>query len=149
MSVVVWDGNGLAADRQATSYDTRVQTQKVFMAHDGNVVAFTGSMGAGYELIEWYNNGRIVAEYPAIQKTDDWARLIVCSKDGCWSYEQSHIPMKVLDKYAAFGSGADFARGALAMGADAIRAVQVANQFNVYCGYGVDYFVPQDKQTLQ
>lgn len=149
MSVVVWDGKGLAADRQATSYNTRSQAQKVFKAIDGNILAFTGDMSAGLEMVEWYNNGRLLNEFPAVQKTDDWSRLIVCTQDECWFYEKSHIPMQVIDKYTAFGAGADFALGALAMGADALTAVKIANHFNVYCGYGVDYLLPEPKQTIQ
>lgn len=147
MSVVVWDGVGLAADRQATSYEMSIQTQKLFRGFDGSVLGFTGEVSQGLELVEWYNNGHIAEQYPEFQKTDDWTRLIVCKVGECFYYEKSHIPLKVYDKYAAFGSGRDFAIGSLAMGGNSVIAVSVANQFNIYCGYGVDYLEPTDNKA--
>jgi ATP-dependent protease HslVU (ClpYQ) peptidase subunit len=46
----------------------------------------------------------------------------------------------VEDPFMAWGSGRDFALGAMAMGATAREAVAVACRFNVYCGNGIDAF---------
>ena len=53
-------------------------------------------------------------------------------------FEDSPYPVVYNDKVFAEGSGRDFAYGAMAMGADAVRAVEIANQYDVHCGGGVD-----------
>ena len=40
----------------------------------------------------------------------------------------------------AIGQGSHFAYGAMAMGASAEQAVEVANKFSIYCGIGVDTY---------
>jgi hypothetical protein len=40
----------------------------------------------------------------------------------------------------AWGIGCDFALGAMAMGADAVQAVEITNKFSIHCGMGVDSY---------
>jgi len=49
-----------------------------------------------------------------------------------------------MDSYMAWGSGSDFARAAMAMGAKAEQAVRVASRFSIDCGLGVDALTPED-----
>jgi hypothetical protein len=102
------------------------------------VLAISGCESAGRQLVLWFENGANPEQWPDIQNTDDWARLIVASKRKCVIYEKTPIPMKVLDKFSAWGSGRDFALGAMAMGADARRAVKAASRFDILSGMGVE-----------
>jgi hypothetical protein len=43
-------------------------------------------------------------------------------------------------KFSAWGSGSEFAIGAMEMGATAIQAVQATSKHCVSCGFGVDFF---------
>lgn len=143
MSVVVWDGKQIAADRQGTVNEMRTQMEKVHRADDGSVLAFTGNAGYGLQLCAWYNAGARADNWPAFQGTDDWCRLIVAKPGLCVHYETQPIPMPVLDDFAAWGCGRDFAMGALAAGATAKEAVEAASRFNVHCGMGVTVMEPQ------
>lgn len=144
MSVVVWDGKTIAADRQGQCADMKFTELKMRVGEgpDGQTVcAWTGCSARGKALAEWFFKGAAAAEWPEFQKDkDDWCRLIVATPQGCIFYEHLPIPFQVHDATMAWGSGRDFAVGALAMGADARRAVEVACQHSTGCGFGVEAY---------
>lgn len=141
MSVVVWDGKTLAADRQASCGDLRMLTCKIRRLPSGEVVAWTGEVSTGMILADWYERGAKPEEWPKFQEGENWSRLIVASPGKLVTYEGGPYPVAipVLEKKAAFGSGRDFALGAMAWGADAEGAVTVASHFCASCGLGVDF----------
>lgn len=47
MSVIVWDGETLAADRQATCAGLRYTAQKIGRLEDGSLLAWTGQQDTG------------------------------------------------------------------------------------------------------
>ena len=142
MSVVAWDGKTLAADKQATNSGLRVTTTKLRRLKDHNsdtVIAWTGDQDHGETVALWYSRGAIPADWPECQKDRDaWARLIVASPSGAFFFERQPVPIKVEDKFAAWGSGRDYALGALACGKSARQAVEVACRFDSGCGMGID-----------
>jgi ATP-dependent protease HslVU (ClpYQ) peptidase subunit len=142
MSVVVWDGKTLAADRQITSAEMRVTVSKMKRLLDGTLLAWVGSQDGGLVMARWYENGEDVNAWPESQKDKkDWTRLIVVKPDGrVFFYERLGEPINVIETPIAWGSGRDFAMGALAMGADARKAVEVANSLCVSCGMGVEAY---------
>lgn len=139
MSVIAWDGKMLAADRMAVSFDLAVPVCKIERL--GNeVLAWTGTQEHGLLLLVWYRNGAKPAEWPAFQRTDDWTRLVIASANGVRFYEREPIPQTVSSKRAAWGSGRDFALGAMEMGATAYQAIITASSFSINCGCGVDAY---------
>lgn len=142
MSVIAWDGKSLAADRQCTTADLRALVSKIRRLSDGTVLAWTGKHEMGLALARWYEEGADRAKWPKFQEDkEDWCRLIVATNSGrVIFYEQLPEPQEVLDTFMAWGSGRDFAIGAMGMGADARTAVEIASRFSVGCGYGVDVF---------
>jgi len=140
MSVVVWDGKTLAADRQATLNNTKCQTRKITRLPSGDLLAWVGNSESGLALLKWYLSGADPETWPEVQKGDDWSRLIVVHKGKVWEYEQTPVKIPLHQKFGAWGSGSDLAIGALAMGADAVQAVKIASKFNIYCGLGVDHY---------
>jgi ATP-dependent protease HslVU (ClpYQ) peptidase subunit len=140
MSVVVWDGYTLAADKQGTVGDLRLKTTKVVRLDTGEILAWVGPQEHGLALANWYANGCKVDEWPSTQSGEDWGKLIVVLKGRAYEYEQLPIRQSVQSIPAAWGSGRDFALGALAMGADAVGAVKVASKYSTSCGMGVDSF---------
>lgn len=140
MSVIAWDGKTLAADRQGTNNGMRTTSTKIKKLSCGAIVAWTGEAECGLELAQWWENGADPGKWPAYQSTDDWTRLIVAHKGRVVIFEKRPVPQVVEDPFDAWGSGRDFAIGALAMGADARAAVRVAIQFATGCGMGVDSF---------
>lgn len=142
MSVVVWDGKTLAADRQGVCCDMAYTESKMAVQMNDSwkvVCAWTGVACYGRELAKWYFDGADKDHWPDFQNDkDDWCRLIVADANGCRTYEMRPYATVVHDPFMAWGSGRDFAMGALAMGADARLAVEIASRFSATCGRGVE-----------
>src|SRR4051812_31749209 len=105
MSIIAWDGETLAADRQATMAEMRRPVRKIWRLKNGELVGITGNEGGGRELAKWYEDGADPAKYPPMQATPEWVRLTVISTDGVRDYEQRPVPLITLDKFMAWGSG--------------------------------------------
>lgn len=146
MSVVVWDGKTLAADKQGTCGDLMKKTTKIKRAESGDLLAWVGTSEYGLVLAQWYENGCKPEDWPEFQKSDEWSRLIVVHKGKAYEYETTPTRQPVETVPMAWGSGSDFALGALAMGADAAEAVRVASKYSVSCGFGVDAFRVLEKK---
>ena len=143
MSVVAWDGMHLAADMQASGQGVKFCTPKMRRSADGIVYAWTGPFASSQPMVEWHARGARSDEYPEQQKSDDrWCRLIVAIPGlGIKSYEQTPAPLEQPTPWA-WGSGMEFALGAMAMGASAKEAVVVACRFSTDCGLGVSVCRP-------
>lgn len=142
MSIAAWDGRTLAVDKMAVNGDHVFMTTKARRLADGTVVAWTGCESAGRGMAKWFENGADPEKYPKEQRDDNlWSRLIVVRPDRTVIYYESLAePLTVEDDFFAWGSGRDFALGAMAMGADARRAVEIASQLCATCGMGIDVF---------
>lgn len=139
----MWDGKTLAADRQGTNNGYACQLVKIRLTRIGEVVAWTGDPALGQRMADWYERGKRQRDWPPRQNTNDWARLIVAHLDcRCEYFEQEPCGIPVVDGYTAWGNGRDYALGALAMGADARRAVEITNLLCTDCGFGVDAYSP-------
>ena len=142
MTVIVWDGKTLAADRRAQSGGTIRTVCKISKwPDDTEVVAATGNLDQCLALMAWYQVDHAdAAKWPTWQNKDDPCLLVVMDTyDGKVFYYEA-LPEKIfiLDKFMAWGSGRDIALGAMAMGADARKAVEIASQFDCNCGNGCD-----------
>jgi len=141
MSVVAWDGSVVAADKRACLAGAAMTVTKIWRQPDGIVFATTGDLSFGLAAIQWWKDGADPKAWPPFQTTDDWARVLIFEPgQRPYCYERQPVRQVVEDPFMAWGSGREFALGALAMGADARRAVEVACQFNVDCGNGIDAF---------
>lgn len=146
MSIIVWNGSTIAADRQGTCADMKVTLRKIRVLKSGVVLAWTGAQEQGIALVGWYEAGADRDKWPAFQKGENWTQLIVADANGADLYEREPEPQMVHDEFMAWGSGRDFAMGALAMGADAKTAVEIASRFNVNCGLGCDVITLHDPE---
>lgn len=140
MSVVVWDGRTLAADKQSTTDGLKRKTTKIYKIN-GDLVGFTGAWDLAQTIKQWYANGAKPDEWPDFQANDDkWVGILAITSSGkVHKYERSPYPMDYTKAGAmCIGSGRDYAYGALAMGADARQAVLIAIKYDAGCGMGVD-----------
>jgi ATP-dependent protease HslVU (ClpYQ) peptidase subunit len=142
MSVIVWDGKTLAADCQVSYGATACKVSKIRRLKDGTIIASCGKECSGELMAQWYEQGADLSKYPVCQTDeDDWSRLIVVLPNGqVFCYEKYPVAVPVRQFPMAWGSGQDFALGALAMGADARKAVEIASQFSTDCGLGIEAF---------
>src|SRR5574340_819361 len=141
MSVVAWDGQTVAADKQGTIGDSIIITgTKMRRAKNGNVLAITGTLDLGTIFMDWYDDGENPEEWPLdLQKDENYASdLLLFTPEGAYSFGRLGYKMKVEDKFMAWGCGSSFALGAMAAGAKAADAVQIASTYNPFCGNGID-----------
>ncbi len=137
MSIIAWDGKILAADRQGVNHDLAVEAKKITNI-DNAIAAWTGDLAAGPILIDWYTSGAKQEDWPDFQKSEDWSRLIIATKNMVTVYERIPYPIEIKEKFMAWGSGRDYAIGAMAAGASAADAVLIANKYCITCGLGFD-----------
>mgnify|MGYP005614956251 FL=1 len=141
MSVIVWDGKTLAADRRISSASGVSTTTKVFRRVDGSaLVGWVGDAGAANELLAWLYAGADPEKFPPKQREDSAAKLIVITgPTGIRLYEGTPYPVLIeVDKFAE-GSGAQYALAAMECGKTAVEAVEIASKLDPSCGNGITF----------
>lgn len=138
MTTIAFDGKTVAADRLV---DEWMNVGKLFKLKDGRIVTGAGFYDQVVEVVAWLKRGGGESDRPALAEGEDQdSDILVIHPDGkaywlTWPYLR---PVLVRDKFIAVGSGAKLALGAMAAGADARRAVQIACRFDPASGKGVD-----------
>jgi ATP-dependent protease HslVU (ClpYQ) peptidase subunit len=107
---------------------------------NNHLVGVAGSASGSATLMNWLENGADEAKWPDIQKDKDrWCDMLVITPERkIMKYEQEPIPFEIEETRYAIGSGKDCALAAMVMGADAVRAVEVASIVEHGCGNGID-----------
>lgn len=138
MTVVAFDGTYLAADRQVTRGGQRGSITKLLRLSNGEVLTWTGHLQNCLGMQHWYLAGAKPSEWGNYRVDPECsAELIILSEDGLWTFSGPY-GVRVEDPFVAIGSGAEYALAALAMGATAEQAVEIASRFDNCCGLGVD-----------
>ena len=141
MTVIAWDGKTLAADKMTVCGDMGSTVTKIFKPDNSEyILAICGEIAKGLVLVDWFINGQNKEDYPEFQSTDDWARLVCAKKGEILSFEADPIPITIEDDYHAWGTGRDYAMGAMYAGCTAEEAILAANKHSITCGCGVDAF---------
>lgn len=135
MTVIAWDGSTLAADTLAVTGNLIGHTRKIHRVR-GMLVGASGNSATACELVEWARKGFKLKDYPAAQKSDYWARMMVIMPDKsiCIYENASHVPIHFVDKYYAIGCGSDIAMAIMANGGNAYDACAAACKVLVDCG---------------
>jgi 20S proteasome alpha/beta subunit len=139
MTVIVWDGRTLAADKRASCNGIVRTTTKIFRVRD-MLVGLAGDADYSRAMLQWVIAGMNEDRFPEHQKTSaDYVSVLVITKSReILKFERTPYPIVFEDKVFAMGSGRDFALAALHLGCDARRAVEVACALDVSCGNGID-----------
>jgi ATP-dependent protease HslVU (ClpYQ) peptidase subunit len=144
MTIIVWDHRvgKLVADKQATQGDLVRPVTKIRRIRD-HLCAASGDWDAAQEMFKWFEDGASADTVPPfLRHKDDWVAFLVVTPDKrVLKYERSPYPMDYtetceIDGWYAFGSGRDFAIGALAAGVGVVEAVGIANKYCTGCGCG-------------
>ncbi len=145
MTVIVWDGQRLVGDKQATEggiLQTVTKVRKITSGkHKGWLIGAAGATAQCNMMMGWFEAGADPNKFPhALQKEDGFAaHMIAISPQGVvHKYEFVPFPIIFEDSFYASGSGRDLAIGAMAMGADAVKAAEVACTYCSECGVGLD-----------
>lgn len=140
MTVAAYDGRSVAIDRQVTNGNLRRRGQKWLRLRDGSLVFWTGAEASAIAVAHWCDRGGDPAAWPECQRGDDWANVMLLHGGALYHFETEPHPVRIRGRFAAWGSGRDFAIGAMDRGASATEAVRVACRHDVNCGMGVDAF---------
>lgn len=133
MTVIAYRDGLLAADTLMATNDRKGYTQKLFR-HNWESIAVCGDFARALEMLEWYKAGADLEKFPAKRDDQDFARLIVVCTKGLRVYENGPCAMWHSESFIAYGSGADFAMGAMYMGATAVEACEAAIKWCTSCG---------------
>jgi 20S proteasome alpha/beta subunit len=137
MTVIAFDGNSVAADRQATIGMNKNQCTKIF-AHGGCVLAISGYGAGGMALVDWWKSGGDKSSYPKAADGFETTLYVFQLGNPIKLYSRTpHCELLECEK-TAFGCGADYAIGAMDFGANAVQAVECASRHSTGCGMGVD-----------
>lgn len=136
MTTVAWDGKNLVADTQGAHGNLKfkiVKAMKFSTETMGELMV--GGSGDGADIhafIGWVKSGMALKDFPAMPR--DSITMLVINKYGAQRFEASPWPLPVLEKFTAIGSGSDFAIGAMVMGADAEKALEIAKKYDLNTG---------------
>jgi len=139
MTVIAWDGTTLAADRLALNGFAKVTTTKIRrFGHE--LLAVTGDLSVGMEMMQWYEDGADPTKFPASNRNPDAGSslIVILANGNVVRYESGPHPFPLHGLPLAFGSGGEAAMVAMACGLAAEKAVLVVSRFNSTCGNGVD-----------
>lgn len=143
MTTVTYRDGVMAADTQGTnSHMHAADRRKVFSIH-GWLLGGCGNSSHLDEFYDWFRanckDGKL-REPPKCLKVaanshGGWTVMAVNIKDGVvYQFADGLYPFKMEGKFFACGSGMGIALGAMAMGASAEKAVEVAMRFDIYTG---------------
>ena len=141
MTIIVWDGKTLAADKQTTMFGQKIKSTKIHK-WKGNLFGCSGTGVLNESMMEWFKDGANPELFPEnieIGSDENCHMLVITPESKILYYEECAYPMDFTENgIFAIGSGAPYAYAAMAMGADAIKAVEITSLFSADCGIGID-----------
>ena len=136
MTTVAYRDGILASDSQVTDAGMRSSQKKIWRLK-GCAIAVTGDVYPAMRFVEWYKTQQ---DTPNIE--GDFECIIAKPGGILISMDGNLTPLRLkLMKggFFAFGSGRDYAIGAMRMGADAKTAVRIACEYDCNSGGRVQF----------
>ena len=131
MTTVCCNHELMACDSYLTDGNTIQSVRKIFK-RKGHVVGIAGDYAACMEFVKWWLKGKFEDECPC--EMDEVEVLILTNKGKILHYSSCVEPFELVDGFAAIGSGATAAMGALHVGATPEQAVLAASKVDVNTG---------------
>lgn len=143
MTTIAFDGKTMAADKQSVAGSRKYQKLNCKIRsgkYHGMPALFSGAGTIVYcdAVVEWLLAGMPDENRPEMPTSPDSFTVIVATELGLFEYIDSLRPIALGPLKWAIGSGAEYALGAMAAGACAKRAVEIACEFDINSGMGVD-----------
>ncbi|WP_295198738.1 hypothetical protein [uncultured Brevundimonas sp.] len=140
MTTIVYRDGVLAADRRAYSGDKKGigAKTKIHRLDDGTLWGVSScNVGADALIKRWVEAG--CEPVGSDQLKPESFELLLVRPTGEIFYANGNLDLSgpLTADYFAIGSGDHFAMGAMAMGASAIRAVEIASDLDVWSGEGM------------
>ncbi len=141
MTVIVWDGKSLAADKLVLLNLIATPGIKIKRITQFNQLAgFSGAMSVGVQFFAWLEAGAKKEDYPAVMNNKDngGIGMVITEDREILVYDHCNVPYVVDAPQHAIGAGAVAALVGLKLGHGAKEIVEAVNQFDICCGCGVD-----------
>lgn len=135
MTVIVATREGMWSDSNCTTGNIYYPTEKIYRI-GGKLVGVAGDNLAIERFLVWFRGTR---KKPIATGEGSFSALVL-TKRGLFCYEDCSLPDMILRDWHAIGTGGGVAIGALAMGADAHAAVEIACEHADGCGPPVQEF---------
>lgn len=144
MTTIACNREALFGDRQFTNDrtgnkwrgNTKVYRYKANLVYpDADfIVGFCGSASDMVTVSNYFEHSDMFDRPPRIRGISG---LVVTAKREIFLFDDYTRWLLVKEPFAAMGTGADYARGAMSMGADPKEAVRIAMKHDAYTGFGV------------
>lgn len=139
MTVIAWDGHTLAADRQSGDQWTKFGRMTKIRLLRGHLVGAAGNSAQCRTMMKWFADGARAADFPASQRTEASATMLVITPRGVVHlYESTPDPIEFGGSYYAIGCGKEAAAAVLELGLGSLEAVRIASIVCAGCGGGID-----------
>lgn len=138
MTCIAWDGETLAADRQASLGSLRIVTTKIMRLPDGSLCGGSGDGPMIRALMQWAIDGMSETDFPEGNKDVEADLLHIALDKTCNLYTANRHPLRIEQPFMATGSGRDFAMAAMYLGKTASEAVAVAAALDTGVGHDID-----------
>lgn len=141
MTTIAFKNGVLAADSMACIGNRKSTTKKIHIVDGKFVIAGAGALADIMRVVEYvHENG--LSECTRLFDIEAFPSAIAIDINSGTPYRlERGVWLAITDEYYAVGSGADFALGAMAMGADAVAAVQHAAALDIYTAGPVLHYI--------
>lgn len=134
MTTIAYRFGVLAADTRAYGGDRRPlgQKTKIRALESGELIGCSSPVpGTGEAVMDWYASGMTPKHRPDVEQN---FTFIAVSPDGTARVmvDSFNLTGPIVAEFFAIGSGEDYALAAMSMGADAMKAVEVAAIHDVF-----------------
>ena len=146
MTTIVCREGIMACDTQHTYDETKFYGVKKIEGGKNSAMGIAGASRFAHCAFEWW---KLVEEYEGIDVhewhqqrqliADDIVMLVAHKEQGIFRLDSTGRATQIHNAYAALGTGAQAALGAMAMGATAVQAIDVAIKYDLYTGGDVKY----------
>ena len=140
MTTIVYRNGVMAADTQAylgRGESGAARKSKIFKEPDGTLIgASSGCVGGTWFLLDWFRNG---CKTPVEGVAPDSFEMLIVRPGGLITlYHDGFYPTHITAEFAAIGSGAAYALGAMSHGAGPELAVSIACEHDPFSGGEVE-----------
>jgi hypothetical protein len=131
MTTIAWDGRMVAADSMAVAcgYKNPLPARKLEL-FAGQLFGFSGPSGYLRPCINWWNDGRKPSDMPHTANKDGYNFVVFQSDGHTFTFSDTNPYSYESGAPDAWGSGCEYAIGAMLFAASAWQAVEVACQAN-------------------
>lgn len=106
------------------------EVDKIWMLPAVGMLGCCGEYGAILKVVEWLMKGGEPARKPRLSRESAFAGLLVKLDGEVMHYQLGLRPLRIAADFHAIGSGREIAIGAMATGASAVRAVEIACHYD-------------------